>query len=87
MNKTFSKDAWEDITYWCDKDPKMFNKILKILKDIERNGYKGIGKQERLSGSLSSYWSRRIDHKNRIVYKIENNAVVIIQCGSHYRDK
>lgn len=87
MNKTFSKDAWDDITYWCNNDRKMFNKILKILKDIERNGYEGIGKPERLTGNLSSYWSRRIDHKNRIVYKIENNTIIIIQCGSHYRDK
>ncbi|MFG6359490.1 MAG: Txe/YoeB family addiction module toxin, partial [Mailhella sp.] len=49
--------------------------------------YKGIGKPERLSGDLSEYWSRRIDQKNRIVYRIFNNNIQIIQCGSHYRDK
>lgn len=46
-----------------------------------------IGKPERLSENLSEYWSRRIDDKNRIVYKIENNVIKIVQCGSHYRDK
>ena len=58
----------------------------KIL-NIERNGYDGIGKPEKLSGNLSDYWSRRIDDANRIVYRIDNNTIKIVQCGSHYRDK
>ncbi len=58
-----------------------------FYSDIDRNQYKGIGKPERLSGDLSEYWSRRIDQKNRIVYRIFNNNIQIIQCGSHYRDK
>ena len=56
-------------------------------QDIDRNGYEGIGKPERLSGDLSAYWSRRIDEANRIVYRIENDVIKIVQCGSHYRDK
>ena len=59
---------------------------LLLLQDIDRNGYAGIGKPERLSGDLSSYWSRRIDDANRIVYRIENDVIQIVQCGSHYRD-
>lgn len=50
-------------------------------------GYEGIGNPERLSGDLSAYWSRRIDEENRIVYRIENDVIKIVQCGSHYRDK
>lgn len=49
--------------------------------------YNGIGKPEALKGNLTGYWSRRIDDKNRIVYKIENKQIIIIQCGAHYRDK
>lgn len=66
---------------------KTLKRILKLLKDIDRNGYRGIGKPERLSGELSDYWSRRIDDCNRIVYRIENDTMKIVQCGSHYRDK
>lgn len=62
-------------------------KRILLLKDIERNGYEGIGKPEPLAGDLSMYWSRRIDAVNRIVYRIEGNTVKIVQCGSHYRDK
>lgn len=58
-----------------------------MLKDIDRNPFNGIGKPEELTGNLSGFWSRRIDDKNRIVYKIENKQIIIVQCGSHYRDK
>ncbi len=58
-----------------------------LLKDIDRNLYEGIGNPEPLKGNFSGYWSRRIDSKNRIVYKIKNDTVLIAQCGSHYRDK
>ena len=57
-----------------------------LLKDIDRNGYDGIGKPEPLRENLSGWWSRRIDDSNRIVYRIREGRIEIIQCGSHYRD-
>jgi len=87
MIKAFSDEAWEDYTYWETQDKKTLRRILKLIEDIDRNGYDGIGKPERLSGDLSEYWSRRIDEKNRIVYRITGDIIQIIQCGSHYRDK
>lgn len=87
MIKAWTDEAWEDFEYWMRQDRKTLKRIMQLLKDIERNGYKGIGKPECLSGDLSSYWSRRIDVANRIVYKIENDVIKIVQCGSHYRDK
>ena len=66
---------------------KKLKRINALLKDVERNGYDGIGKPERLTGDLSAYWSRRIDEQNRIVYRIDGDTIKIVQCGSHYRDK
>ena len=85
--KIWSDDAWDDYLYRQTQDKKTLKRILKLIDDIDRNGYDGIGKPERLTGDLSSYWSRRIDDKNRIVYRIKDNTIQIIQCGSHYRDK
>lgn len=68
------------------KIKKTLKRILQLLRDIDRNGYEGIGKPEQLSGDLSAYWSRRIDDSNRIVYRIEKGIIKIVQCGSHYRD-
>lgn len=87
MIKIWQDDAWEDYLYWQNQDKKTLRRINQILKDIERNGYLGIGKPENLSGDLAGFWSRRIDDKNRIVYRIKNNTIEIAQCGSHYRDK
>lgn len=87
MIKAWTDDAWEDFEYWLKQDRKTHKRILQLLKDIDRNGYEGIGKPERLRGDLSAYWSRRIDDCNRLVYRIENGVIKIVQCGSHYRDK
>ena len=87
MRLLWEERAWEDYLYWQKQDKKTLIRINKILEDIDRNGYEVIGKPERLSGNLSSYYSRRIDDKNRIVYRIKDETIQIIQCGSHYRDK
>ena len=86
MIKEWSDDAWEEFLEQVKKDKKFLKRLEKILKDIERNGYKGIGKPEPLRFDFAGYWSRRIDNYNRIVYKIENGRIKIAQCGLHYND-
>lgn len=87
MKKIWFDEAWEDYLYWQTEDRKTLKKINKILKDIERNGYNGIGKPEALKHDLTGYWSIKIDDKNRIVFRIEGETIEIVQCGSHYKDK
>ena len=87
MIKSWTDEAWDDFEYWTKKKKKTLKRILQLLKDIDRNGYNGLGKPERLSGNMSTYWNRRIDDANRIVYRIEGETIKIVQCGSHYRDK
>lgn len=87
MIKSWSDEAWEDFEYWTKEDRRTLKRILQLLKDIDRNGYEGLGKPEPLRGDLSGYWSRRIDECNRIVYRIEAGIIQIVQCGSHYRDR
>ena len=87
MIKQWDDDAWEDYVYWQTQDRKTLRRINALLKDIDRNGYSGIGKPEPLKGDLAGWWSRRIDESNRIVYRIHEGRIEIIQCGSHYRDQ
>ncbi|MDR2580629.1 MAG: Txe/YoeB family addiction module toxin [Fibromonadaceae bacterium] len=84
MNLHFSSKAWNDYCYWQNQDKKTLKRINELLKDIERNGYIGIGKPEPLKGSLSGWWSRRIDDSNRIVYRITNGNAEINCCKGHY---
>ena len=66
MVKRWSDEAWEDFLHWQKNDKKIFKKILELIKDIDRNGYTGIGKLEGLKYELSGYWSRKINEGNRI---------------------
>ena len=87
MIKQWSDKAWNGLSYWINHDRKITGRILMLIEDIDRNGYKGYGKPEPLKGDLSGYWSRRIDKENRLVYQIESDRILIIQCGTHYGDK
>jgi len=85
MNKVFSDVGWADYVYWQTQDKKTLRRINALLKDIERNGNQGIGNPELLKG-LSGYWSRRINEKDRLVYKVGNGEILIAQCRTHYGD-
>ena len=85
MNKlSFEPDAWEDYLYWQTQDKKTLKRINMIIRDIARNPFEGAGKPEPLKGNLAGWWSRRIDEVNRLVYCVENEAIVIVQCRGHY---
>ena len=85
MNKiSFTKKSWEEYCYWQSQDKKTLKRINLLLADIQRNNFTGIGKPEPLKENLTGFWSRRIDDSNRLVYKIENNQIEIIQCKGHY---
>lgn len=85
-NLTFSNIAWQEYLYWQTQDRKTLNKINKLLKNIQRTPFDGIGKPEPLKHK-NNYWSRRIDSTNRLVYFInENNDIVIISCRGHYKN-
>ena len=83
MQKNWSDIAWEDYLS-LQSNKKLLKRVNEILKDIDRNGYKGIGKPEPLKGDFSGYWSRRIDDYHRIVYKIQDGEMYIAYSGTHY---
>lgn len=87
MIKAWDDFAWEDYLYWQKQDKKTLKRINNLIQDIDRNEYDGIGKPEALTGNLQGYWSRRIDEKHRLVYRIKNNRIEILQCRTHYRQK
>ena len=85
MNKIFTDNGWSDYLYWQNQDKKTLARCNKLLRDIDRKGMsKGIGKPEPLKGDLSGWWSRRIDDTNRLVYRIDNENLVVLSCRFHY---
>lgn len=77
MGILWDDDAWDDYLYWQTQDKKTLKRINALVKDIERTPYEGIGKPEPLKGNLSGWWSRRIDEKNRIVYRQKDGNIQI----------
>ena len=84
MKILMSKNAWEDFEYWLDHDKTIAKKIRKLIKEIQRDPFRGIGKPEPLKNQWSSYWSRRITDEHRLVYKIQNDTLIIVQARYHY---
>jgi len=93
MRKLWLDDAWADYVSWQTLDNKTIKRINKLIADIERNGYGGIGKPEPLKGSLTGWWSVRIDDMNRLVFRISGEKndleknLEIYACKGHYDDK
>lgn len=75
--------AWEDYLYWQQTDKSTLRKINGLIKEILRTPLEGTGKSESLKENLSGFWSRRINLEHRLVYKADNDAVIIIQCRYH----
>lgn len=88
MRLFWSSVALQDYNYWRDTNPKLHIRINKLIAEIERQPFKGLGKPEPLKGDFAGCWSRRIDSEHRLVYRIEGKGkdqrLEIIQCRFHY---
>lgn len=80
----WTEEAWKDYVYWQSQDKKTLKRINKLIGDIKRDHFQGIGKPEPLKENLTGFWSRRIDDTNRLVYAIDELYITIISCRYHY---
>jgi toxin YoeB len=81
---SFTAEAWFDYLFWAENDQQKLRKINKLIAEIARTPYKGSGKPEALKFILKGYWSRRIDRKERLVYNVSDDKILIISCKGHY---
>lgn len=80
----FSEQAWEDYLYWQEHNRKILIRINALLKEIVRTPFAGAGKPEPLRHALAGYWSRRIDSEHRLIYKVQDGAILVAQARYHY---
>ena len=76
--------AWDDYLYWQEQDKKTLKRINKLIAEIKRSPFEGIGKPEALRETLSGFWSRRIDESHRLVYAVDEIRITVISCRYHY---
>lgn len=86
MNVFFANSAWQQYLHWQNEDHKIVARINELVKAIQRDPFKGIGKPEPLRQNLKGYWSRRITKEHRLVYRIKADPkrVEILTCKFHY---
>ena len=76
--------AWNDYPYWQGQDKKTLRRINRLIEDVMRSPFEGIGQPEALRENLSGFWSRRIDRTHRLVYSVDDAQVCIVACRYHY---
>ncbi|MFN0033021.1 MAG: Txe/YoeB family addiction module toxin [Flavobacteriales bacterium] len=81
---SFTPKAFEQYNQWATEDNRVFKRLVGIIKDCQRDPYRGIGKPEALKHELKGYWSRRITDEHRLVYRVSADTIFIISCRYHY---
>ena len=81
---SWTDEAWNSYVYWQTQDKKTLKRINKLITDVQRSPFEGIGKPEALKENLTGFWSRRIDDTNRLVYAVDDAAITIISCRYHF---
>ena len=86
MRLSWLPNGWKDYLYWQEHDPKILQRVNEVIRDALRNPFAGIGKPEPLKNNLTGWWSRRITQEHRLIYRVEGDSLLIMQCRFHYDD-
>ena len=84
MIRAFTDEAWEQYLHWVRTDRQVLKRVNTLIEDTMRHPYSGIGKPEMLRANLTGHWSRRITDEHRLVYRVQDDTLVIVACRFHY---
>ena len=84
MRLVFTPNGWNDYTYWLTADRTILKRINRLIEDVLRDPFEGIGKPEPLRHALTGAWSRRISEEHRLVYLVDGDDIVVLQVRYHY---
>ncbi|MEK7815412.1 MAG: Txe/YoeB family addiction module toxin [Pseudomonadota bacterium] len=85
MKARWADEAWADYLRWRGENRPVFTRINRLVKAIESDPFRGIGKPEPLRHELAGCWSRRITEEHRLVYQVTGGQIHVISCRYHYR--
>jgi toxin YoeB len=81
---SFHAQAWSDFTDFAKNEPKLFERLVRLINETARDPFTGIGKPEPLRYQLKGWWSRRINDEHRLVFPVTDGAITIAACRMHY---
>jgi toxin YoeB len=85
MKIAFTESAWKDYLWFQEHNRPLLKRLNDLIKDAQREPFRGLGKPEPLKGELTGYWSRRINAEHRLVYSVSATELTIIACRFHYK--
>jgi len=85
MKIAFTESAWQDYLWFQEHNRPLLKRLNDLIKDAQREPFRGLGKPEPLKGELTGYWSRRINAEHRLVYGVSTTELTIIACRFHYK--
>ena len=80
----FDASALEDLGWWIEQDRSQALRIIRLVREIQREPFSGLGKPELLKHELSGCWSRRINQEHRLVYQVLPDKNRILACRFRY---
>jgi toxin YoeB len=80
----FQPEFIEDLEYWVGTDRKVALRLIKMVREILRDPFEGIGKPEPLKYEFSGAWSRRLNKEHRIVYLVSDDQIDFLKARYHY---
>lgn len=83
-NLQFEPEAWSQFQRWVLEDRKMLQRIMRLIEESQRTPFDGIGKPEPLKGDRKGFWSRRIDERHRLVYRVTDELLIVHSLYGHY---
>lgn len=84
MRLVFTRNGWDDYTYWSTADRATLKRISRLIDEVRRDPFEGVGKPEPLRHALSGAWSRHISEEHRLVYLVDGDDIVVLQARYHY---
>ena len=84
MRFVFVNESWDDYLYWQKTDKKILSRINKLIREIIRHPFEGVGKPEPLKHNYRGLWSRRMDGEHRLIYQVMDSEIRIVKCRFHY---
>jgi toxin YoeB len=84
MKVVFHGEGWDHYQFWIDTDKARLTKLNRLIDECRRHPFEGTGKPEPLKGNYAGHWSRRMDREHRLVYRVEGDSLIIVQCRYHY---
>jgi toxin YoeB len=81
----FDPLGWKEFTEWQLEEPKIWKKLVELLTEAARTPFDGKGKPEPLKHNYKGYWSRRLTHEHRVIYKVTDDDIIVIACKNHYQ--